>query len=163
VAGIKLAVFDTGPLIHLNEIRASGILRLFGQVLVSSQVIQELGSDFTLPSNCKQVQLLAKAKDYSKLLAAKYEIDFTEATAIALSKQENCSLIFTDDLDAREAAKTVGLNPHGTLAIITRAYQENALTRKQALSYLDLLQTKSSLYVTTDLINWAKSRVIEHK
>lgn len=162
VAGIKQAVFDTGPLIHLNEINASGLLQLFDSILLSPQVTQELGEGFPLQANCRPTQLTAGAKDYSKLVAAKFEIGLAEATAIALAKQEGCSLFFTDGLQAREASMNLGLQPHGTLAIITRAYSEKIASKEEALKFLGLLGAKSSLYITTDLLNWAKKRVLEH-
>ena len=49
-----------------------------------------------------------------------------ESTAIALAKQEGVSLVFTDDLEAREVARSYGLEPHGTLAIVTRTYREHS-------------------------------------
>ena len=159
MARIDAAVFDAGPLIHLQQIDSLTVLRLFEKIHISGQVHQELRGGFPLPKNCAVAELDGKSKDAAKLISERYEIGMGEASAIALAKQKGIRLLFTDDLSARDAAKRIGLEPHGTLAIITRAYRENVLNKKEALACLESLYEDSTLYLTTDLRDWACKQV----
>jgi len=159
VARIEKAVFDAGPLIHLQQIGSLSVLRLFGKILISNQVRQELRGGFPLPKNCSVVELDGKSKDMAKLVSERYEVGLGEASAIALAKQQGIKLLFTDDLGARDAAKRVGLEPHGTLAIITRNYRESVVSKKEALSCLEKLHADSTLYLTMDLLEWTRKQI----
>ncbi len=163
MARIEKAVFDAGPLIHLQQIGSLSVLRLFGKIVISNQVRQELHGGFPLPKNCSVVELDGKSKDAAKLVSERYEIGMGEASAIALAKQKGIELLFTDDLSARDTAKRIGLEPHGTLAIITRAYRENVLNKKEALSCLEKLHADSTLYLTTDLLEWARKQIESYR
>ncbi|MBI5177610.1 hypothetical protein HY995_06020 [Candidatus Micrarchaeota archaeon] len=158
MARIDAAVFDAGPLIHLKEIGALGTLALFTKVVLSGQVRDEL-LDFSLPKNCAVVELDGRAKDMAKIVAESLGLGLGEASAIALAKQKRVRLFFTDDLGARDAAKRFNLEPHGTLAIITRAYRENLSSKAEAISFLEKIHSGSSLYVTTDLVAWARKQI----
>ncbi len=126
VARIKNAVLDTGPLTHLGQIDSLKVFRVFQDILLSEDVVRELGDASRLPANCKVSRLKGRAKDMSKLIMEEYGLGAGESTAIALAKQEGASLVFTDDLEAREVARSYGLEPHGTLAIVTRTYREHS-------------------------------------
>ena len=73
---------------------------------------------------------------------------------------ENIRTFFTDDLGARDVAKEQDLEAHGILALVSRAYREGLLTEKQALAFIDLLYNKSSLYLTKDLVDYAKNEIM---
>lgn len=161
MAKIEAAVFDAGPLIHLQQIDSLKILGLFKKIVVSKQVYSELREDFPLPKNCSVAELNGKTKDLSKLITARYELDLGEASAMALAKQLGIKLFFTDDLNARDTSKRLGLEPHGTLAIITRAYREKIISKTSAVSCLEKLHSNSDLYLTKDLVDWARKQ-IEH-
>ncbi|MFA4886637.1 MAG: hypothetical protein WC595_00325 [Candidatus Nanoarchaeia archaeon] len=159
----NLAVFDAGPFIHLSEIEALHLTRQF-KPLTTEEILDE----------CKNLQktilefaflkdLTPQSKDFSKYLIEEYDLHLGEATGIALCKQEKIKLFFTDDLDARDISKRLGFQAHGTLAIILRAFRESILNKNKTLELLHLLRTNSSLYFTTDLLQWTINQVETYK
>lgn len=160
---IKSAVFDTGPLIHLNEINNLELLDLFEKILIPNEVLEELGlqikKHIKLSKNINLKLLNAKNKNISKYILEQYNLDLGESACIALCKQENIKLFFTDDLDAREIAKSMGINVHGTLAIITRCLKEKIINKKETIKIVNELYEKSSLYLTKDLKNWIDNEI----
>lgn len=155
---IKAAVLDAGPLIHLNEAEALPALDVISKRCATPEVADETGASFPMKL-LRVIPLDAPGKDYAKLLMERDEIDLGEATSIALCRKEAIRLFFTDDLEARDCAKREGLSAHGTLAIVLRNLREALMTREQALQLLDNLHNKSSLYVTSDLIAYAKKEI----
>ncbi|MEK6960160.1 MAG: hypothetical protein AABX47_03240 [Nanoarchaeota archaeon] len=155
---IEAAVLDAGPLIHLNE---AGTLSALG-VISKRCVTPEVADETRDPSPLKLVRIIpldAPRKDYSKLLMERDEIDLGEATSIALCRKERIRLFFTDDLDARDCAKREGLSANGTLAIILRNLREGLMSQEQTMQTLDNLHNLSSLYITSDLISYAKKEI----
>ena len=155
---IRKAVFDAGPLIHLNEIKALRILGIVRLKIVTVEVKGEI-KGIQIPS-ARVVYLDGKGKEISNILIEQFQLDLGEATSIAFCKMENIRNFFTDDLEARDVAKEQGLEAHGTLALVFRAYREGLLTGKQALILIDLLYNESSLYLTKDLVEYAKIEIM---
>lgn len=156
---IRAAVLDTGPLIHLEQVGFSKALDIIEEIFLSDEVIRELGSRSPLPKNAARKGLEKSAKDLATLLEEEYGIGSGESTAIALARQEGVQYLFTDDLDAREVARQYGLEPHGTLAIVTRAYRERVLSRAEAIDCIDKLSSESSLYLTSDRVRWSRKQI----
>lgn len=80
-----------------------------------------------------------------------YALGTGESTSIALAKQEKVRLIFTDDLEAREAASIYGLESrtswicfcHGTPSCKSR----ERIARTSKISYADRSEDLSSNHV----------------
>ena len=159
-------VFDSGPLIHLSQVNGTKTLRIFREILVPDAVFLEV-TRFDLPGkkevleakNVVRKNLLGKTKDYAKLVAVKFGLELGECEAIALAKQENINGFFTDDLNAREAAKEVGLEAHGSMGIITRAFREGTITKDEAIEFVKKLHGESSLFITSDLVREIISQI----
>src|SRR3989344_2853024 len=79
-------------------------------------------------------------------------IHIGESTGIALCKQERIELFFTDDLDARDTARHLGFDAHGTIAVLVRAFREKILTKNETVDALDRLHKQSSLFVTKEIV-----------
>jgi predicted nucleic acid-binding protein len=163
VAKIRSAVFDTGPIIHLGQVESLKALETIQQVLVPEEVVRELHRNPELPPNCSIMALTGRSKDLARIIGDRYGVGPGESAAIALARQEGVGLVFTDDLEAREAAREVGLEPHGTLALVTRAYREGIVGRAQALDCIERLHSRSSLYLTSDLVAWAKAQILARR
>ncbi|MCI4331589.1 MAG: hypothetical protein L3K19_07070, partial [Thermoplasmata archaeon] len=73
----------------------------------------------------------------AKVIGDRYGVGPGESAAIALARQEGIPMLFTDDLEAREVAKELGLEPHGSLALVTRADRERLLSRSQAFECIE--------------------------
>ena len=105
---------------------------------------------------------MGKERDYVKFLMQQFELQLGEAAAMALAMREKVKLFFTDDLTARIAAKRLGLEPHGTLGLLLRAFREKRLSKEEAIRSLYALR-QTSLFITSDLIRWAVLEVKKYK
>ncbi|MBI2144151.1 hypothetical protein HYU17_03305 [Candidatus Woesearchaeota archaeon] len=152
------AVSNSGPIMHLNEIGAMKTLRIFRQVYIPPEVGRET-THIKKPSAIQISELSAKAKDLAKLLIIKNAVDLGEAQAIALAASRGMRIFLTDDLAARDAAKQQNLEPHGTLGILLRAFREGIITKSAAISYVELLRTRSTLFLTKDLVEWINAEI----
>lgn len=111
MARIRSAVFDTGPIIHLGRVECLKALEIIQEILVSEEVVRELHRSPALAPNCSVTALSGKSKDLARIIGDRYGVGPAESAAIALARQEGVRLLFTDDLEAREVAKEVGLVP----------------------------------------------------
>lgn len=156
---IDEAVFDTGPLLHLGEIDSKEPLEIFGKIYTTSTVEEELEEPGVEISSIVKRKLEAESKDRAKHLADRKGLELGEATSIALCLQEGIEYFFTDDLEARKTAETRGLEAHGTLAIVTRAYSLEIIEMEEAEQAIKDLYMDSSLFVTRDLVDWALEKI----
>lgn len=155
MARIDKAIFDAGPLIHLSQIDALDALSLVDKAIIPHGVFEEIKFESQrtqLKKSIKIVNLSKDSNDMSKILSEKYSLGLGESQSIALAKQENVKLIFTDDLDARTVAKSFGFDVHGTIGLVLKSYKEKFLTRKRAISIVTDLDEKSTLFLTSDLV-----------
>ncbi|MBU0958353.1 MAG: hypothetical protein KKB31_00265 [Nanoarchaeota archaeon] len=158
MAKIKEAVFDAGPVIHLSELKKQKCFSLFKKIFISNEVSEET-KNFKKPANFAIEGLDGKHKDITKIIAEKHELDLGEASSIALCRQKGIKLFFTDDLEARVFAKSFELEVHGTIAILLRCFREKILSKTETIETLKALKTDSSLFITSDLIEWAVKEV----
>lgn len=153
------AVLDSGPVIHLEQIDRLEILEVMQTGHITEEVRGEVGPQIVQKTDLKVKELKASSKDRAKHLSTKHGIELGESTAIALGKQLGLKLVFTDDLDARKTAENTGLEPHGTLALVTKAYSKDKVGRKEAENIVDSLYRDSSLFITKDLVQWTKKQI----
>ena len=148
------AVSNTGPILHLYEINLLKVLDLFLHILIPYEVENELRKNkIIFPSKVKVAALKNEFKDKAKIFVNQHDLDFGEAEAITLALQERADYFLTDDLDARQVAKDYHLNVHGTIGIILRSYRESIISKELAIEKVRELKTKSSLFITQDLID----------
>ncbi|MBI2185147.1 MAG: hypothetical protein HYU39_09340 [Thaumarchaeota archaeon] len=72
-------------------------------------------------------------------------------------------MFLTDDLDAREAAENIGIEVHGSVGIIVRAFKERMLTLEETIRSLNDIHDKSRLFVSKIIIDEAIRAVRKHK
>ena len=153
---------NAGPLIHLYEIGRSEALKIYKKIYVPNIVFHEA----TLPGRANREELeslgilfiqkvssITVANIESKL--SMFSLHSGELQALALCKERGCSTFLTDDLDARDAAKTVGLEPHGSVGVLVRAYRDGLLSLEQTKQGILELFDKSSLFITKTIVNQA--------
>ena len=160
MASKLLAVSDSGPIIHLSEINAAKAFKIVKEVLVPEEVNNET-RNCNVPRK-KIMQLDDKHKDIAKFLISNYGIDLGESEAISLCMQEGIQTLFTDDLDARTIAKHYNLEVHGTVGLLVKSFSNGIFTEREVISKLELLRTKSSLFITKDLLDWSIKRIKEY-
>ena len=163
---IKVAVSDAGPLIHLQEIKRLYFLDIVNTVLTTRAVFEECRLILPILKKLKRLQekeLSSRSKEIVQFIVHQYNLDFGEATALALCQQEKIRLFLTDDLEARETAHVLGLEPHGTLAIVTRAFREKIIGKEEALQAMEELYEKSTLFLTKNLKEWVIKEIKEYE
>ena len=158
---IDEAVLDAGPIIHLNQIERLDVLEVIENKATTEEVKKEVGQEIVEKSGLNVLELSPESKDRAKHLSNKYNIELGESTTISLCDQEDIDLILTDDLDARDTAKRLQIDAHGTLALVTRAYSEDILSQAEAIDTVEELRKDSSLFLTSDLVKWAKEKIRE--
>lgn len=162
------AVSNTGPILHLHEVDCLRELRAVGSIIIPPEVQRELRrsglrDELRKMRFIKTAKMGKRGKDLSSLLARKYALDLGEAEAIALAKESNAKLLLTDDLDARDVAKRMGLEPSGTVGVLLRAYRRRILARKRTVDALRKLHSDSTLYITSDLVDLAVKAVRQYR
>ncbi len=161
----RKVVSNTGPIMHLFEVDLLKALSAFKEVYIPEEVKNELQKNKvkTALKNIKMLKLNAKFKDVAEILTNKFSLDLGEAEAIALALQEKADYFLTDDLDARTVANTHGLEAHGTVGVILRAFREKIVDKKTAIEKINQLYTTSSLFITKDLIKDILKSISEFK
>jgi len=161
-ASVIAAVADTGPLIHLSEIGALSLLRLFNTMYVPGAVWREAtASDRilhsalnTLPNLHHQELSLESVVRFIHTHALTH-LHAGEQESLYVCMHSNVNLIVTDDLAVRKAAKSLNLTPVGSLGVIARAFKLQMITRSQAEHHILDLQNVSSLFVTHAIVELA--------
>ena len=157
------AVSNTGPMLHLNEISLIKALDVF-QVYIAEEVKSELiRNKINIPKCIKLISLKPQFKDVAEILVNKFSLDLGESQSIALALQEKVDYFLTDDLDARTVANVHGIEAHGTVGIILRAFREKIINKETAIKKMKELHTSSSLFITKDLINQIITSINEFK
>lgn len=147
-------ISNTGPILHLNEINLIKALDVFQEVYIAEEVKSELISNkIKIRKSIKLINLKPQFKDVAEILVNKFSLDLGESQSIALALQEKVEYFLTDDIDARTVANVHGVEAHGTVGIILRAFREKVINKETAIKKAHELYTISSLFITKDLIN----------
>ena len=157
------AVLDAGPLIHLREVDALHALEVVDECFTTPEIERELDPKILDKVQARVEPLEGRSKDRARHISERHQIELGEATAISLAKQRDVKLVLTDDLEARKTADSLGLEPHGTLGIVTRAYSESILELGEAQEIVESLYKDSSLFLTKDLADWAHRQLKQNK
>ncbi len=121
----RVIISDTSTLILFHKIEELSILRgVYGEILTTPEVAEEFGEELPNWIEIKSVS----DKKYQKLLET--QVDYGEASAIALATEFEDVLILVDDLKARKLAQKLNLKITGALGVIYKAKQEKVITNK---------------------------------
>jgi predicted nucleic acid-binding protein len=114
----NIVISDTSCLIIFNKIGQLEILqKVYDNVITTPEVAEEFLEILPDWIIIKEV----KDKKYQEFLET--QIDYGEASAIALAKEIDNPLLLLDDLKARKLAGKLNLRFTGTLGVITKAKQ----------------------------------------
>lgn len=139
-------IANSSPLIIFAKLnRLDILLKLFEKIEISDEVYKEaileglekkFEDSFILKSSVdmKQIKII-NLNDKHIELAYKiqylHNIGVGESQTISLAKQLNRKELIIDEALAREAAKSFGLKPLGSLRVLLIAYEENLLNEKE--------------------------------
>jgi len=147
----RIIVCDTGPLLHLSEAGAIHLLSLAGKVLIPPVVAVEFEANtqgWNPPLWVKSVVLGKAVRQKAVQWVNTKQIDMGEAQAIGLALQEQADWFLTDDTKARQFAESLGLEVHGSIAILLWSVGAGLIREKTtALQLLDNL-ANSSLWIS---------------
>ena len=153
-----MPVSNATPLTYLAKI---GVLKYLRQLYESIQIPPEVRVetvDRGIKEGCSDAFIIEQALkegwmitenlsdenlERARIYADTMKIDLGEAQAIFLALQKGEKEILIDQTEVREAAKSLGLIPHGTIYVLIRCCQRGFLTKKQATDLLDLLIEKN--------------------
>ena len=124
----KIVISDTSCLILLHKIGELDLLqKVYGSVLTTPEVVQEFFDELPVWVKIEKV----KDKKYQEFLQT--QVDWGEASAIALAKELESPLLLLDDLKARKLASKLNLRFTGTLGVIHKAKQIGAIGKIKPL------------------------------
>lgn len=151
-----LVVSNTSPLRYLVEVLAVNVLpKLYSQVYTTPQVISELQLGH-FPEPVRQwaqnppAWLQVQAPITLRFLD---RLDDGEASALSLACDLHASVILMDERAGRDVARSLGLEPRGTLGVIARA---GACGHLDFETTIRMLTTQTRFRHTPELIEDAR-------
>jgi len=124
----KIVISDTSTLILFHKIQEFNILRdVYGELITTYEIAEEFGEDLPDWINIQS----ASDKKYQEFLET--QVDYGEASAIALASEYEDVLLLLDDLKARKLANRLKFKITGTLGVIHRAKQMSIIEKVKPL------------------------------
>lgn len=133
------AVSNSTPLIFLAKMGKIQLLQnLFENVLIPREVYSEVveqgkkrsySDSLLIEELVRKGFIVTKNVDITVLKDA--NIEEGEKAAISLAVKENIKDILIDEAKVRRMAEFLGLRPRGTLWILSRAYEENLVSKEE--------------------------------
>jgi predicted nucleic acid-binding protein len=158
----RTIVCDTGPLLHLSEAGAIHLLSQAGNVLIPPLVAVEFRSNtpgWIPPLWIKQVFLGKTARQKAEQWVKSGQIDMGEAEAIGLALQEQADWFLTDDAKARQYAESLGLEAHGSIAILLWSVANGKIHEKATANQLMNGLANSSLWISERVLQMARAAI----
>lgn len=126
-------VSNSGPIIHLSMAGQLDLLPcLFGKVLVPAAVYRETVEDGAgLPGSAELrsaswAEVVDSAGDLPQVTAVA-QLDPGERATLSLALTSDARLVLLDDLQARNAARRLGLKVMGTLGVLVLACRQGRI------------------------------------
>lgn len=124
----EVVVSDTSTLVIFQKLGTLGILKeVYGTLLTTPEVAQEYGYELPPWIGVKS----ASDKKYQTFLET--QVDWGEASAIALAREFDDVLLLLDDLKARKLATQLNFRITGALGIIHKAKQMSVINQVKPL------------------------------
>jgi predicted nucleic acid-binding protein len=162
--GPPLVVCDAGPLIHLDELDALGLLADFAEVLVPDAVWREVERHrpraLVHPGvTLQRITPTMAVTPELEALAQVFSLHTGEWEALRVALEHRPGLLLTDDTAARLAAGNLRVGTHGTIGILVRAIRRRQRTKEEILAVLRSIPTRSTLHLKRSLLESVISEV----
>jgi predicted nucleic acid-binding protein len=145
---LKIIVCDSGPILHLAEVKSIELILNMGDIFIPHAVQMELMQyKLSLPEQFKILTLSKIEQESVNGIIQNGKIHKGEAEAIILVKRISADYLLTDDATARLYAEINKINVHGSLGIVLWNLIHKKITKEQATSLIFDLK-KSSLWVS---------------
>jgi predicted nucleic acid-binding protein len=150
-------VCDAGPIIHLDELDCLTLLNDFDQVLIPSQVCQEVshhrpGARGKSGLSIQQIDVIIRSDPPFQSLVRSLSLDLGEQAALSLMQNRSEAMFLTDDAAARMTAVTLGYRVHGTIGILLRAIRRNQKTAYDVIEILRSIARQTTLHIRPKLL-----------
>lgn len=124
----KVVISDTSTLILFHKIGEFNLLKgVYGELITTPEIAEEFGEK--LPNWIK----IQPVSDKKYQIFLETQVDYGEASAIALATQYDDVLLLLDDLKARKLATRLNFKITGTLGIIHKAKQMSLIDKVRPL------------------------------
>lgn len=124
----KIIIPDTSCLILFHKIGKLELLQeVYDNIITTPEIVEEFSEK--LPDWIK----VESVKDIKYQEFLETQVDWGEASAIALAKEFEDVLLLLDDLKARKLAKKLNLRITGTLGVINKAKQLGVIDKIRPL------------------------------
>jgi len=134
-------VADSSPLISFAILDHLSLLdKLFDKIAIPMAVYNELVQPSKPFADRLKVFLdgrVISVHDVLAVNALRQQVDFGEAEAMVLALEHKIADILIDDYKGRQVAKTMGLNPVGTLGVLLQAKEKKFIPNVREL--MDML------------------------
>jgi len=155
-----IVVCDAGPVLHLSEAGALGLLEKAGEVFIPTAVEREVARHLAdWPARRPGWLRVQSPPDPSPeqivQWAAQIDIGPGEMEAIVLARSLTADWLLTDDAAARVVATLLAIEVHGSLGVVLWAAAQRHIDRKEAGTILERL-AKSSLWVSPAVVAEAR-------
>lgn len=149
------ATADAGPLIHLHEIGCLRFLNSFATLHIPDAVWFETVAQNRISqtdiSELKNIQRHSLSKSEIAKFVHKnnlFELHTGEQECFLVCVNNNISIVLTDDMAVRKAARLFHFVPVGSLGVVVSAYKRKEINLQEAEHYIGNLHDISSLFVT---------------
>ncbi len=150
------AIADTGPVLHLHEIRRLESLRIFDRLVMPDLVAEELRAYGLDPSHLGVTALKVtitsvERTEWGPVLSEANQptIHPADAQVFVLARLSQFQkLVLTDDLALRRRLESQGATVVGSVGVLVRAYTNGHPKRDELESAVDALFTTSTLHMS---------------
>jgi predicted nucleic acid-binding protein len=159
---MKRFVADTGPILHLHEAGALHLLPLIGKVFLPPLVIAELRAHSPLlwPGSFPEWAELQTLSSENQQRALQWQraglLHGGEAESLALALEIKPDWFLTDDAAARLMAESLGIEVHGSIAVVLWAAANKLMKKSEAEKLLTGLE-QSSLWMSPKVRTQARN------
>lgn len=154
---MQIIVSDSGPIIHLSEVKSLYLITNMGNIYVPKSVYLEVSNYKIILSNSFQIQYFdEKENEEIQKIIINGRIHIGEAESIVLAKKIKADYLLTDDASARLYSEISKINVHGSLGIVLWNLVHNYIDKDEANKLLFSLKN-SSLWLTDKVFQRALS------
>lgn len=148
-------ISDTGPILHLHEIKKVFVLDIFKCLHFPEAVVEELNRydveiahlDIEAEISVTHVDI-ERVKKFLETLS-RPDIHHTDASVYILALDMSFSLpVLTDDLALRKHLEKQGAVAVGSVGLLIRAFHSGLMTRRELDDAIDKLFDQSSLFLS---------------
>jgi len=151
-------VCDSGPIIHLDELKCLHLLEDFQEILISDTVYNEIRRHRPLEINKLNLPFVLSpgkipVNELLFTLCRIFSLDAGETEALALMEKNPQAIFLTDDASARLVAEHMGFKIHGTMGIIVRSIRRGQMEAEEVLRILKEVPSQTTLYIKLSLLD----------